>query len=273
MTVVSAARAPVTRIERGHQATRVALAMTVVVAVLLGGPPAPSAYDSSDPPPVQIMIKRHKVLVPPPVGMVSVLGQDWMLDGILQGTTAKQYYLEAVFIPSFVWDLYQERHSDDQFLVDFAVVQTSKRLQFDDQDNCDNFFRMRRALNESFRLQIASMASPLRQVMDASTERAVRSAISNVEIDDGRMVPLSIMRNDDEAFTAVCASRFSATVGGQKKSWMMVAGMSMVLVKDRIVYLYKYKRGAPDPTRVASVRRSLAVWTNAVLNTNGSQLE
>jgi hypothetical protein len=152
-------------------------------------------------------------------------------------------------------------------------VQTSKRLQFDDQDNCDNFYRMRRALNESFRLQIASMASPLRQVMDASTDREVRAAVSNVEIDDGRMVPLSIMRNDDEAFTAVSATRFSATVDGQKKSWMMVVGMSMVLVKDRIVYLYKYKRGAPDPTRVAAVRRSLAVWTNAVLNENGSQLE
>jgi len=47
----------------------------------------------------------------------------------------------------------------------------------------------------------------------------------------------------------------------------------MVLVKDRIVYLYKYKRGAPDPNRVAAVRRSLALWTNLVLNSNGSQLE
>jgi hypothetical protein len=273
MAVASAARVLASQIERGNPAARITLAVTAAAMVLLGGPPPSSAYDSSGPAPVQILIKRHKVLVPPPVGMVSVLGQDWMLDGILQGTTSKQYYLEAVFIPSFVWDLYQERHADDQFLTDFAVVQTSKRLQFDDQDNCDNFYRMRRALNESFRLQIASMASPLRQVMDASTERAARAAISNVEIDDGRMVPLSIMRNDDESFTAVCATRFSATVDGQKKSWMMVVGMSMVLVKDRIVYLYKYKRGAPDPTRVAAVRRSLAVWTNAVLNENGSQLE
>jgi hypothetical protein len=229
--------------------------------------------DGAPAPPAQIMIKRHKVLVPPPAGMVSVMGQDWILDGIVQGTTTKQFYLEAVFIPSFVWDSYQERHADDQLLVDFAIVQTSKRLTFDDQDNCDAFYRVRRALNESFRLQIASMGSPLRQVMDASSETEVRSAISNVEIDDGRMVPLSIMRNDDEAFSAVAATRFTATVDGQKKSWMMVVGMSMVLVKDRVVYLYKYKRGPPDPTRVAAVRRSLAIWTNLVLNTNGSQIE
>ena len=270
----SAARALTTRVEPRSPAARITLAVTVATLAFLGGPPpATPSSDGVSPPPVQLLIKRHKVLVPPPVGMVSVLGQDWMLDGIIQGTTPKGYYLEAVFIPTFVWDLYQERHADDQFLTDFAVVQTSKRLQFDDQDNCDNFYRLRRVLNESFRLQIASMASPLRQVMDASTERAARAAISNVEIDDGRMVPLSVMRNDDEAFTAVCATRFSATVDGQKKSWMMVAGMSMVLTKDRIVYLYKYKRGAPDPTRVAAVRRSLAVWTNAVLNENGSQLE
>ncbi len=245
-----------------------------VAASLVPAWSAPARAEEGDPvAPVQIMIKRHKVLVPPPAGMVSVMGQDWILDGIVQGTTPKTYYLEAVFVPSFVWDAYQERHADDQFLADFAVVQTSKRLAFDDQDNCDNFYRMRRALNESFRLQIASMTSPLRQIMDASTEREVRSAVSNVEIDDGRMVPLSVMRNDDEAFTAVSASRFTATVDGQKKSWMMVVGMSMVLLNNRVVYLYKYKRGAPDPTHVAAVRRSLAVWTNAVLNTNGSQLE
>jgi uncharacterized MAPEG superfamily protein len=109
--------------------------------------------------------------------------------------------------------------------------------------------------------------------MDASSTGETRAAASNLEIDDGRLVPLSIMRNDDEAFSAVAATRLTATVDGQKKSWMMVVGMSMVLVNDRIVYLYKYKRGAPDPVRVAAVRRSLALWTNAVLNTNGSQLE
>ena len=252
---------------------RIVVAAALAASFAPAGPRPAGAQEGAAPTPVQIMIKRHKVLVPPPLGMVSVLGQDWMLDGIVQGTTQKQYYLEAVFIPSFVWDSYQERHSNDQFLADFAIVQTSKRLGFNDDDNCDNFYRMRRALNESFRLQIASMTSPLRQIMDASTEREVRSAVSNVSIDDGRMVPLSIMRNDDEAFTAVSATRFTATVDGQKKSWMMVAGMSMVLVNNRIVYLYKYKRGAPDPTRVAAVRRSLAVWTNTVLNTNGSQLE
>jgi uncharacterized MAPEG superfamily protein len=205
--------------------------------------------------------------------MVSVMGQDWILDGIVQGTTTKQYYLEAVFIPSFEWDSYQEHHADDQLLVDFAIVQTSKRLSFDDADNCDAFYRVRHALNESFRLQIAAMVSPLREIMDASSAGETRAAASNLEIDDGRLVPLSIMRNDDEAFSAVAATRLTATVDGQKKSWMMVVGMSMVLVNDRIVYLYKYKRGAPDPVRVAAVRRSLALWTNAVLNTNGSQLE
>jgi hypothetical protein len=253
--------------------TRLALA-SAVAALFAPAWPGPSAADDGDgPSPVQIMIKRHKVLVPPPAGMVSVLGQDWILDGIVQGTTPKQYYLEAVFVPAFVWNAYQERHADDQFLADFAIVQTSKRLTFDDDDNCDNFYRVRRALNESFRLQIASMTSPLREIMDASTDREARRVASNISIDDGRMVPLSIMRNDDEAFTAVCATRFTATVEGQKKSWMMVTGMSMALVKDRIVYLYKYKRGAPDPNRVAAVRRSLALWTNAVLNSNGSQLE
>ena len=252
---------------------RFVVAVALVTSLAPAGPVPASAQDDAPPAPAQIMIKRHKVVVPPPTGMVSVMGQDWILDGVVQGTTSKQYYLEAVFIPSFVWDSYQERHSDDQFLADFAIVQTSKRLAFDDQDNCDNFYRMRRALSESFRLQIASMGSPLRQIMDASTEREVRSAVSNVAIDDGRMVPLSVMRNDDESFTALCATRFTATVDGQKKSWMMVAGMSMVLANNRIVYLYKYKRGAPDPNRVAAVRRSLAVWTNAVLNANGSQLE
>jgi len=260
------------------RATRAHLHRLVLVAALapflVPARPGPaSAQDGAGEGPVQIMIKRHKVLVAPPAGMVSVLGQDWILDGIVQGTTPKQYYLEAVFIPSFVWNAYQERHSDDQFLADFAIVQTSKRLTFDDEDNCDNFYRMRRALNESFRLQIAAMTSPLREVLDASSDRAARRSASNVAIDDGRMVPLIIMRNDDEAFTSLCATRFTATVEGQKKSWMMVVGMSMVLVKDRIVYLYKYKRGAPDPNRVAAVRRSLALWTNVVLNSNGSQLE
>ena len=250
------------------------IAAAALAAIFVPAEPASArAQEGTPAPPAQIMIKRHKVLVPPPAGMVSVMGQDWILDGIVQGTTTKQYYLEAVFIPSFVWDSYQEHHADDQLLTDFAIVQTSKRLTFDDQDNCDAFYRVRRALNESFRLQIAAMASPLRQIMDASSESEVRAAISNVEIDDGRMVPLSIMRNDDEAFSAVSATRFTATVDGVKRSWMMVAGMSMILVKDRIVYLYKYKRGAPDPTRVAAVRRSLAIWTNLVLNTNGSQIE
>ena len=263
---------------RRTRATHVLLARFVVAAALVTSlapawPVLASAQDDAPPAPAQIMIKRHKVVVPPPSGMVSVMGQDWILDGVVQGTTSKQYYLEAVFIPSFVWDSYQERHADDQFLADFAIVQTSKRLAFDDQDNCDNFYRMRRSLNESFRLQIASMGSPLRQIMDASSEREVRVAVSNVAIDDGRMVPLSVMRSDDEAFTALCATRFTATVDGQKKSWMMVAGMSMILVNNRIVYLYKYKRGAPDSNRVAALRRSLAVWTNAVLNANGSQLE
>jgi hypothetical protein len=263
---------PRTRAAREHL-TRFALAAALAALCVPTSPARVAAQQGDGTAPVQIMIKRHKVLVPPPAGMVSVLGQDWMLDGIVQGTTPKQYYLEAVFIPSFVWDAYQDRKADDQFLADFAIVQTSKRLTFDDQDNCDNFYRVRRALNESFRLQIAAMASPLREIMDASSERDVRRVISNVAIDDGRMIPLSIMRNDDEAFTSVCATRFTATIEGQKKSWMMVVGMSMVLVKDRIVYLYKYKRGAPDPNRVAAVRRSLALWTNLVLNSNGSQLE
>jgi len=263
---------PLARATRAHL-HRLAMVAALAAFLVPARPGIASAQDLANDGPVQIMIKRHKVLVPPPAGMVSVLGQDWILDGIVQGTTPKQYYLEAVFIPAFVWNAYQERHSDDQFLADFAIVQTSKRLTFDDEDNCDNFYRMRRALNESFRLQIAAMTSPLREVLDASNDREARRSASNVAIDDGRMVPLSIMRNDDEAFTSVCATRFTATVEGQKKSWMMVVGMSMVLVKDRIMYLYKYKRGAPDPNRVAAVRRSLALWTNAVLNSNGSQLE
>jgi hypothetical protein len=253
---------------------RLALCAVLALAVL-GLPPRAAAQlgDDGAPGPVQLMIKRHKVLVPPPMGMTSVMGQDWMLDGIIQGTTPKQCYLEAVFIPNFVWDAFQERHTDDTFLADFAVVQTSKRLSFDDQDNCDLFYRMRHALNESFRLQIESMTTPLREVMDASSDDDARAAAANISIDDGRMVPVGIVRNDDETFIAVCATRFSATIEGQKKSWMMVAGMSMVMLNDRVVYLYKYKRGAPDPNRVAAVRRSLAIWTNAVLNANGSQIE
>jgi len=256
-----------------HRSGRLALCVALVSAALGLAPPAAAQLGNDEPAPVQLMIKRHKVLVPPPMGMTSVMGQDWMLDGIIAGTTPKPYYLEAVFIPSFVWDAYQERHADDNFLADFAVVQTSKRLSFDDQDNCDLFFRMRHALNESFKLQIESMTTPLRQVMDASSETDARTAAANVSIDDGRMVPVSIVRNDDEAFISVSATRFSATIDGQKKSWMMVAGMSMVMINDRVVYLYKYKRGAPDPNRVAAVRRSLATWTNAVLNANGAQIE
>ena len=253
---------------------RLAFGVALALAALgLATPVAAQLGDNEPPAPVQLMIKRHKVLIPPPLGMTSVMGQDWMLDGIIQGTTSKAFYLEAVFIPNFMWDAYQERHTDDSFLTDFAVVQTSKRLSFDDQDNCDLFYRMRHALNESFRLQIESMTTPLRQVMDASSEDDARSAAANVSIDDGRMVPVSIVRNDDEAFISVCATRFSATIEGQKKSWMMVAGMSMVMLNDRVVYLYKYKRGAPDPNRVAAVRRSLAIWTNAVLNGNGAQVE
>ncbi len=252
---------------RSTPARHARLALVAFAALAALGAPlgiaTARAGDGDPPDPVQI----------PPAGMVSVMGQDWILDGIVQGTTPKQSYLEAVFVPAFVWNSYQERHADDQFLADFAIVQTSKRLTFDDQDNCDNFYRIRRLLNESFRLQIAAMASPLRQIMDASSDREVRSATSNVELDDGRMVPLGLMRNDDEAFSAICATRFTATVDGQKKSWMMVVGMSMALVNDRILYLYKYKRGAPDPTRVAAVRRSVALWTNAVLNANGSQIE
>jgi len=251
------------------------LAVGTALALAALGLATPTAAQPGDDgaAPAQLMIKRHKVLIPPPLGMTSVMGQDWLLDEIVQATTSKPYYLEAVFIPTFVWDAYQERHTDDSFLADFAVVQTSKKLSFDDQENCDSFYRLRHALNESFRLQIESMTTPLREVMDASSDADARSAAANVSIDDGRMVPVGIVRNDDEAFISVCATRFSATIDGQKKSWMMVAGMSMVILNDRVVYLYKYKRGAPDPNRVAAIRRSLAIWTNAVLNANGSQRE
>ena len=218
--------------------------------------------------PAQIQVKRRKIVVPPPTGMVSVMGQDWMLDGILQSSVDRDNYLEAIFIPAFIWDNFQQRRQDDQFLADFAVVQTQKRLSFDDEENCERFGRLGRAMHESFVLRIASINSPLRQVIDAGSDGAARSAASSVDLDESRLVPLSILRNDDQTFSAVCATRYTAMLDGHRRSWMMVVGFAMVLTKDRIVYLYKYKRGPPDPLRVSAVRRSLAQWTIAVLNAN-----
>lgn len=244
--------------------------LAAIAGLLLLGLPLPSrsAADPDDGTPVQLTVKRRKILVPPPNGMVSVMGQDWLLDAIFQANVQRNSYLEAVFIPSFAWTNYVERRRDDLFLADFAIVQTRKRLPFDDQENCDTFDRLRTMMDNSFHLRINSTVSPLRPVLDASNDEAAKDAASSLDIEETQMIPLSIMRSDNHAFSAICATRYTATVDGQKKSWMMVVGLSMVLTQDRIVYLYKYKRGPPDPLRVGAIRRSMAEWTSSVLGAN-----
>jgi hypothetical protein len=202
--------------------------------------------------------------------MQDVLGKDYALDARLQCVVLPQNYLEAAFLPEHAWVRASDRQGfdDPDLLTDFATVQSPKKQSFSGDENCDTYIRLRRALNESFKMRIEKMAPWLRTSLAVAGERATDDDADDLDVQMGETYPVSILRNDDDGFSAVVVTRQPDVIHGTKKAWVVVTGMAMVVAHERLIYLYKYKRGAPNQNRVNAVKQSLARWTNAVIGAN-----
>jgi len=220
--------------------------------------------------PALINVKRNRVVIPPPAGMIDVLNKDYALDGRLQCAVLPTNYLEAAFLPEHAWARASDRmgFDDPDLLTDFATVQSPKKQSFSGDENCDTYIRLRRALNESFKMRIQNMSPWLRTQLAVAGETSPDDDAANLDVQLGETIPVSILRNDDDGFSAVVVTRQADVIHGTKKAWVVVTGMAMVVAHERLIYLYKYKRGAPNQNRVNAVKQSLARWTNAVIGAN-----
>jgi hypothetical protein len=220
--------------------------------------------------PTLINVKRNRIVIPPPAGMMDVLGKDYALDARLQCVVLPTNYLEAAFLPEHAWARASDRmgFDDPDLLTDFATVQSPKKESFSGDDNCDTYIRMRRALSESFKMRIDNMAPWLRTSLALAGETSPDDDADDLDVQLGESYPVSILRSDDDGFSAVVVTRQPDLIHGHKQAWVVVTGMAMVVAHERLIYLYKYKRGAPNQNRVNAVKQSLARWSNAVLAAN-----
>lgn len=200
---------------------------------------------------------RQTFRVPAPAGMVSDLGRDPGADATFRVAVPSDLEMLAHFSP------------EDTSLRDLhASFEMARSLPDDDASSLALFTEMRKFIPRRYERSRASARPELRDLALSLRAGVSDPAGADATVQPREQVPIAVTRDDAQAIIGFALIGMPESADGRTAPRAALVGTAVLLLKNRVSYLYYVGRLPAQGDPLAQVRPALEAWTKKVLAAN-----
>lgn len=204
-----------------------------------------------------ISAHRRTFRVPAPAGMVSDLGRDPAADVAFRIAVPSDLEMLAHFSP------------EDTSRSDWhASFEMARSLPDEDASSLALFAEMRRFLPLRYERARAAARPEIRALALSLREGVSDPASADITVQPREQVPITVTRDDAQAIIGFALIGMPESADGLTGPRAALVGTAVVLLKNRVTYLYYVGRLPAQGNPLAEVRPALETWTEQVLAAN-----
>jgi hypothetical protein len=204
-----------------------------------------------------VSASRRTFQVPAPAGMISDLGRDPHADVAFRIAVPSDLEMLAHFSP--------EDTSQGDWHASFEMARS---LPEDDASSLALFTEMRRFMPLRYERARAAARPEIRALALSLREGVSDPAGADVTVLPREQVPITVTRNDARAIIGFALIGMPESADGLTGPRAALVGTAVVLLKNRVTYLYYVGRLPAQGAPLAKVRPALEAWTEKVLAAN-----
>jgi hypothetical protein len=227
--------------------------------VTLGGlaaacaPPAPR----DDAHVAVVSASRKTFHIPAPAGMVSDLGRDPGADVAFRIAVPSDLEMLAHFSPE-----------DTSLSVWHASFEMARSLPEEDASSLALFTEMRKFMPLRYERARAAARPEIRALALSLREGVSDPAGADITVLPREQVPITVTRDDAQAIIGFALIGMPESADGLTGPRAALVGTAVVLLKNRVTFLYYVGRLPAQGDPLATVRPALEAWTEKVLAAN-----
>lgn len=200
---------------------------------------------------------RRTFRVPAPAGMVSDLGRDPHADVAFRVAVPSDLEMLAHFSP------------EDSSRQDWhATFEMARSLPDDDASSLALFAEMRRFMPQRYERSRASARPGLQALALSLREGVSDPAGADVTVLPREQVPIAVTRDDARAIVGFALIGMPEAADGSTGTRAALVGTAVVLLKNRVSYLYYVGRLPQQGAPLAEIQPAFEAWTEKVLAAN-----
>jgi hypothetical protein len=200
---------------------------------------------------------RRTFRVPAPAGMVSDLGRDPGADVAFRVAVPSDLEMLAHFSPG---DTSQRDWH--------ASFEMARSLPEDDASSLSLFAEMRKFVPLRYERARAAARPEIRALALSLREGVSDPAAADVTVLPREQVPIAVTRDDARAIIGFALIGMPESADGRTGPHAALVGTAVVLLKNRVTYLYYVGRLPAQGAPLDEVRPALETWTEKVLAAN-----
>jgi hypothetical protein len=205
-----------------------------------------------------IVSASHRTFqVPAPAGMVSDLGRDAGADAAFRVAVPSDLEMLAHFSP------------EDTSLHDWhASFEMARSLPEDDASSLALFAEMRKFMPLRYERARAAARPEIRALALSLREGVSDPAGADATVLPREQVPITVTRDDAQAIIGFALFGMPESADGLTGPRTALVGTAVVLLKNRVTYLYYVGRLPARGAPLAEIRPALETWAEQVLAAN-----
>ena len=204
-----------------------------------------------------VTASRRTFHVPAPAGMISDLGRDSSADVAFRIAVPSDLEMLAHFSP------------EDTLLRGWhASFEMARSLPEDDASSLALFAEMRKFMPLRYERSRASARPGLRALALSLRDGVSDPAEADLTVLPREQVPITVTRDDGRAIIGFALIGMPESADGLTGPRAALVGTAVVLLKNRVTYLYYVGRLPARGDPLAKVRPALETWTEKVLAAN-----
>lgn len=233
--------------------------LVVVALQVIGHPIATAASPST------ATVGGISIILPPPEGFNEPARKFHDLWALMETLTAPGNRLLAVFVSDR--DLAREVSGKPAMMNRYFMVQTLRKLE-STNISTNEFAKLKNMFKEQQQdLLERHRAVTQRNFDSASKELGRKLQDPTLSLKIGESVPLGIFSEDSSSISSAFITKYSVVTDGKADDVLTAGGMTIVLIKGRIVYLFAYStyKSSGDAEWVRDATRR---WLTAIATIN-----
>jgi len=204
-----------------------------------------------------VSASRRTFHIPAPAGMVSDLGRDPGADVAFRIAVPSDLEMLAHFSP------------EDTLLRDLhASFEMARSLPEEDASSLALFAEMRKFMPLRYERARAAARPEIRALALSLREGVSDPAGADITVLPREQVPIAVTRDDAQAIIGFALIGMPESADGLTGPRAALVGTAVVLLKNRVTYLYYVGRLPARGAPLTAIRPALEAWTEKVLAAN-----
>lgn len=227
------------------------LALVALACLLAACAPREDAHQAV------VKAKRRTFVIPAPIGMASNLGFDSEADAMFRVAVPSDLEMLAHFSP--------EDTTNHDWHASFEIART---LPEDDASSQALFTEMHTFMPQRYEHARASARPGIASLAQSLRAGQSEPARADLVVQPCEQVPITITRSDKQAIIGFSLIGMPESSDGSIPARAALVGTSVMLMKNRVTYLYLVGRLPAQGPPLSGIQPALETWTKKVLAAN-----